>query len=302
MADTALKSYDVAGGTGGSGNHEDLMDLIVNISPIETPMFSEFGKSTANGVLHEWLQDSLATPAANANVEGATTTYAVPGVRTRVGNYTQILDKPVEVSRTQRKINPAGIADEFNYQVEKAMKELARDIEYAIVNGTGNSGASGTARELKGVISFVTSNVVTGTGTGTEALTESMYNDLLQAIFNAGGNPDVTYANGWQKRKIDAFTTPNTRYLDASDGKLNAAVGVYQSSFGLQQIILDRFMPTDKVAALEKSKWKVAVLDGVHYEDRAKDGDSDKGVVIGELTLEALQEAANGQITQLTTS
>jgi hypothetical protein len=175
--------------------------------------------------------------------------------------------------------------------------------EYALVNGTGNSGASATARELKGVLTFITTNVETGTGTGNEALTEAMYNDLLQTIFDSGGSPDVTYANGWQKRKISAFSTPSTRNIDAENKKLVASVDVYESDFGLQTIVLDRWMSTDKIVCLEEDKWKVATLVPVKAEEMSKTTSlATKGMVTGELTLECLNEAASGKITGLSTS
>lgn len=298
-----FNTYAAAAGTGGSSNHEGLMDILTNISPTDTPMFSEFAKKDVNVTMPEWLTDSLATATKeNAAIEGADFSFSVPSARTRVSNYTQIFTKTVEVTRTQRKVNVAAIDDEFNYEVEKAMKEIANDIEEAIVNGTANAGASGTAREMKGVLSFISTNAETGTGTGDEALTEAMYNNLLQTVYTAGGNPDVTYVNGWQKRKIDAFSTPNTRYQDGADGKLSAYVGVYQSSFGIQKIVLDRHMSTSQVACLEKNKWQVGVLDPVHYVDVAKVGDADRGAIVGELTLISLNEAASGKITGLSTS
>jgi len=303
MAITGFNTYAAAAGTGGSSNREDLMDVITNISPTETPMFSSFAHQDVNATYSEWLTDSLATATKeNHNIEGADYSFAVASARTRTGNYTQIFENTVEVTETQRVVNVAGLNDEFDYQTEKALKETARDIETAIVSGTANAGASGTARELKGVVNWVTTNTETGTGTGSEALTESMYNDLLQTIYAAGGNPDVTYANGWQKRKIDSFATPNTRYQDGSDGKLSAYVGVYQSSFGLQKIVLDRYMPTDQVVALEQNKWKVGILRPVVYKDVPPIGDAKRGVVIGEMTLISLNEAASGIITGLSTS
>lgn len=288
---------------GAAGNREDLMDVITNISPIDTPMFTMFRKEKARATLHEWMTESLADAASNAAVEGADFSYGLLTARSRVTNNTQIFTKTWKVSETQEAVDKAGVESEYARRMQNALKEAARDIEYALVNGTGNSGASGTARELKGVLSFITTNVETGSGTGTQALTESMYNDLLQTVYAAGGNPDVTFANGWQKRKISAFSTPSTRNIDAEDKRIVAAVDVYESDFGLQTIKLDRYMATDKVAVLESDKWAIAVLRPVAaVQDIAKDSDSLKGAVVGELTLTSYNEAASGKITELTTS
>ncbi len=285
-----------------AGNREDLMDVVTNISPTETPMFSGFKKVKASATYVEWMTESLTSAASNAQIEGADYSFTTPTARTRDGNYTQILEKTLEISGTQEVIDKAGVDSEYAHRMKNALKEIARDAEYAIVNGTGNSGASGTARELKGVVSFITTTVETGSGTGTQALTETMYNDLLQDVYDQGGNPDTTYANGWQKRKISSFSTPSTRNIDAEDKKLVASVDVYESDFGLQTIVLDRYMPTDKIVALEKDKWAVAVLRPFKSEEVAKVADSLRGAVVGEISLVSYNEAASGKIQELSTS
>lgn len=296
-APTKLLTYQAV------GNREDLTDLVTTITLHETPLFSNLQKVKANGTYHEWQIDTLSTGSDNANVEGADFSFAQPAVRTRTGAYTQIFAKTVAVSETQQSVSTAGVDDEFAYQMEKRMKEIATDVEKALITGTGNSGASGTARRLKGILAFITTNVETGTGTGTEALTETMYNNLLQTIWAAGGRPDNTYVNGWQMRKIAGFTTSNTRYLEMrGEGRLENFVNVYQSNFGIQKIHLNSFMDTDKLIALENDKWAVAQLRPIAMRDTAYTGDAKRGVLIGELTLEARNEAASGKITGLTTS
>lgn len=293
---SAVLTYDAV------GNREDLLDVITNISPTETPMFSSFGKAKAKSTYHEWLTDSLAAATANAHVEGADYSFSKRAARTRLGNWTQIFQTPVEVSDTQRVVESAGVEDEFAYQMAKALKEHARDIEYALVKGTGNSGASGTARELKGVLSWISTNVETGTGTGNEALTEDMFNDALQSIWSNGGKPDTAFANGFQKRQISAFTAGSTKFVQADEKELIAGVDVYDSDFGRIKIVADRFMDTDKVAILQSDLWKVAVLRPTKSIDVAKVGSATRAVVETELTLESRNEAGSGKIVDLTTA
>lgn len=277
--------------------------IVTNISPVDTPMFSGFKRVKASATYVEWMTESLAAAASNAKIEGADYSFTKPTSRTRVGNWTQILSKTFEVSETQEAVDKAGVEGEYARRLENAMKELGRDVEYALVNGTGNSGASGTARSLKGVLAFITTTVETGSGTGTQALTEAMFNDALQAAFVQGGNPDTVYANGWQKRKISSFSTPSTRNIDAENKKLVAAVDVYESDFGLIEVKLDRWMPTDKVAILEKDKFAVAVLRPIKVDNEvARLGDAKRGAIVGELSLISYNQAASAQITQLTTA
>ena len=284
-----------------NGNREDLLNIIVNITPTETPMLSGFGKGKAVATTHEWLQDSLGAVEINNVVEGSDATAGTMTARTRVLNYTQINRKVWQVSDTMEVIDKAGVSgSEYSYQLSKALKEIARDVEYSIVNGTGNAGNASTAREVKGVNAWLTSN--TSTAGSARALTEAIYNDLLQDVYDAGGNPDVTYCAGFQKRKISGFTASQTRNIEASNKRLIASIDVYESDFGLQKVILDRHHSTARVSCMEKSKWKVAMLRPVKAVELSKAGSSRKGMCEMEWTLEALHEASSGQIRNLTTS
>lgn len=284
------------------GNKEDLLPLIVNITPTKTPMLSAFAKVKAKGTLHEWLQDSLEAAGTNVVVEGSDAVAGTVIPRVRVNNYCQINRKTYQISDTQEAVDKAGIESENDYQREKKLKEVARDMEYSLVNGTGNAGASGTAREIKGVLAFITENVETGTGTGNETLTEDMYNDLLQTIYDGGGDPDTTYVNGFQKRKISGFSGNATKNIDAKEKKAINSIGIYESDFGIQRIFLSRFMSADTVVALERDKWRIAMLRSVKSTPLAKVGSSTKTMIEAEWTLEALHQAASGKITQLNTA
>lgn len=294
---SAVKTYDAV------GNREDLTDYISTITRHETPLYSGLQKTKAYARLHEWQTDTLSTGSSNAQIEGADFSFAIPASRSRLNNNTQIFTKTLEVSRTQDVVSKAGLDEEFAYQMSKRMKEIATDIEKALITGTGNTGASGTARELEGILSFIETNVETGTGTASESLSEDMYNDLLQAIWDEGGRPDTTYVNGYQKRKISSFSSNNQRYVQMDDeSKLKNSISIYESDFGVQRIELDPFMDADKVMALQKDLWAVAVLDGLKPVDVAKVGDSKRGAVVTELTLEARNEKGSGKVTGLTTS
>ena len=284
---------------------EDLLDVIVNISPTETPMLSGFKKSKAHGTLHEWLTDTLGTANAGRVSEGEAFASPTLTARTRVGNYCQINREGFEVSDTLDAVDRAGVkGGEYEYQMAKALKIMARAMEVDIVSGVSAAGAAaGTDRQTRGVLSFISTNSETGAATpATEALTETLYNDSLQTIFNAGGNPDTTYANGWQKRKISAFTASQTRNIEASSKKLIASVDVYESDFGMQRIILDRYMDTDKIVQMQKDMWGVAMLRPVKHTPIAKVGSSRRGMVEAEWCVVSLNEAASGKVIELTTS
>lgn len=294
---SAIKTYDAA------GNREDLTNLVVMVSPEKTPLWSGAAKVQAKGTYHEWQTDTLTAATTNYQIEGADFSFTIPDARTRTGAYTQIFTKTLEVSGSQLDVDIAGVENEFSYQMKKRMKEMATDIEKALFTGTGNSGASGTARQLKGIFSWIATNSNTGSATGTQALTEALFNDLLQTVYDAGGSPDAAYCNSWQKRKISSFATSNTRYQEPGmEGKLYNFVSAYMSDFGVIEVKLDQFCDTDKVAVLDSSLWRVAIFRGIKSVDVATVADAKRGALVGELTLEAGNEKGSGEIIQLTTS
>ncbi len=281
------------------GTKEDLSDIITNIAVDQTPIYSMFGKEKATATYHEWLEDTLRSPKANKLVEGADYTVDAPASRTRKGNYTQIFTQAYGVTKTQEAVQKAGIKSEIAYQMAKAMKEVARDVEKAIIeNVAAVAGNATTARELGGIPALVTTNVLGNSGTP-RALTETLLNDGIQAAWEAGGTPDTVVVSGKQKRVISGFTAGSTKTIDPSDKKLINAVDVYESDFGIVKIIADRFMPNDKAFILSKDYWKIAYLRPFTQEDLQPQGSRMEKVIEGELTLVGRAEKANTIIKDL---
>lgn len=292
MSDVKLQTYNVA------TNHEDLTDVLVMMGQTKTPMFSNLPKTKARAVLHEWPIDSYADSAANAKVEGFDYVFPTLTAATRGQNYTQIFAKLGKVSKSQRASDPAGYKDEYAHQLEKALKEIGKDIEKALINGTGAvSGGTGTAREMKGILAWITSNVSTGTGTGRD-VTEGEINGLLAEIYEEGGDPDTLLVSPKQRNKMSALFDDSRQYID-SIKSFTSAIAVYDSNFGTLQVVHDVEMPVDEIAILDTSSWKVAQLRPVAKEETAKTSDADGFVVVGELTLASYAEKYNGKITGL---
>ena len=97
------------------GIREDLVNVIYNVSPEDTPILSAIPRAQAKSTKHEWQLDSLATPATNAVIEGddATVDSLDSQVTTRAFNFCQISDKVIALSGTQSAVDAAGRADEM---------------------------------------------------------------------------------------------------------------------------------------------------------------------------------------------
>ena len=299
MVNTYLDSYAAS-----ASNREDLINLITMISYEDTVFMSRIGKGDATARLHEWLTESLqASNSANKIVEGATAAFATGDItaRTRVNNTTQILRKSFSTSYTQDEVQKAGVSGtEFDHQRMLKTKELARDMNAALINQTSATGDSSTARTMHGMLAAITSNTADGNGV---AIVQGAYNILLQQIWTAGGKPNATYTGGFSKRTISGWTAPMQRNtIDANGKKLIYSVDKYDSDFGVQEILLEREMPTSSIAILEEGRWKSAFLRPLFFEELGKAGGVRRGYVESELTLEYLAENSGGKITNLATA
>ena len=256
------ETYDV------STIKEDLQDAMISISPTDTPVMSAIGRRNVENTYFEWGVVSLAA-ASNANrvIEGESAPgNDAPTNAVRQGNYTQISDKVVEVSDTANAVNGAGDAQTTAKQIAYKLKELKRDMETMLCdNVAGSAGASGTARASAGLPAFLRTNASRGTsgadGTtsgsgdsgyvdaaatdGTQrAITEALLKSVIADCWTQGAEPSVVICGPSQKQTISAFTGNATRFKEAEDSKLNAAIDVYISDFGELQETRNRRPPS----------------------------------------------------------
>ena len=278
-------------------NHEDLIDVLTKIGDMTTPVYSKLRKVSAKNTLHEWSTYEHDSAAVNAQIEGALYTYGELTAPSRLTNYTQIFRKTFQVSNTQQAVDPAGMEDEYAFRVQVALEAIGRDIEKALVTGSGNSGASGTGRELKGIMGFITTNISSGTGTG-RALTEAELNSLIQDCYKNGGRPDWLLGSYTQVNKLAQLMSSDRTYNDGNK-EFTSQMLVYSSPFGRLMVEGDSQIADTELAVLQKDMWAVAQLRPVKKIDTPETADAKNGVLIGELTLEARAEKMNGKMTRL---
>ena len=147
-----------------TGIREDLVDVIYNISPEDTPILSAIPRTIAKQTKHEWQIDSLAAAATNSVIEGDEATTDAMTATARKQNFTQIMDKVIAVSGTQSAVDAAGRADEMAYQIAKKSKELKKDMELSLSSATVAAVGSATAaRTLGGLQCWIETNGDAGT-------------------------------------------------------------------------------------------------------------------------------------------
>lgn len=256
-------------------------------------------------------QDDVLVILGNAALEGDAAEEARFTTRTRAGNWTQIFTRTVLVSGSDLAVRHHSIADELDYQKLERLRELLRDLENTVVNGIApaadEQGSSTVRRTMNGILAQLSTNVFTPGQDGFAdgpGLDEAMLNQALRTVWeSSSGNVDLIVVNGFQKRQISSFVSTVQRYAP-DDAAFRSSVGVYESDFGVQRVVLSRWVPADAVLLLDSSRVAVPPLSGrsFHYKPLAATGDFEKGELIGEYTLELRNEAAHGLITGLSTS
>jgi hypothetical protein len=300
------------------GQREDLTDIIYDISPTETPFMSSIGKTKATAVYHEWQTDSLAAATtANAAIEGADATSATLSPTVRLGNYTQIIQKTVQVSGTLDTVNKAGRKSEKAYQLAKASAELKRDLETILLANQGRSAGSSTiARKLGSILSWIKTNSDVGSGgadpatigvstrtDGTQrTFTEALLKTVVAEVFVSGGSPKVLMVGASGKQKVSSFAGIAAQRYMAPGNTPTTIVGsadLYMSDFGTISIVPNRFMRTRDALVLDPEYAALAYLRPFQTNDLAKTGDSENTQLLAEVTLEVKNEAAHGIVADL---
>ena len=306
-------SYDAV------GIKEDLSDVITNISPEETPLYSAMKKTKATNTYHEWQTDSLRSSAVNANIEGDDTTAEARTATTRLGNRTQIFKNAVSIPDTDEGLSKAGRAREIGYQTLKVAKEQKLDIEKALFdNQAAVAGNSTTARRLAGLGAWLTTNTDFGatgadaTGDGSDARTDgtqevfsqARFDGVMQSIWEQGGKPETVYLSAFQMNKALGFTGNNNQRstIGASDGEVANLLNIYMTPWGSVEFVPSRENRARDVYIMQNDMVECAVLRPTKNIALAKTGDSTRRQVTTELTLVVRNEAALGGVFDNTTS
>jgi hypothetical protein len=213
-------------------------------------------------------------------------------------------------------VDKAGRKSEKAYQLAKASAEIKRDIETIITANQGQAvgTSNSTARKMGSLLSYIKTNtskngtsvtgvdpttvgVSTRTDGTTRTFTETILKDVIAKVFVSGGTPSVLFVSPAQKQVVSSFTgLAAQRYQVPTSGQATILAGadLYQSDFGVLQIVPNRFMRTRDALILDPEYAALAYLRPFQTNDLAKTGDSDNTQILAELTLEVKNEAAHG--------
>lgn len=300
-----------------NGQRQDLIDVIYNIDPYDTPFLSAIPKATASAITHEWQTDELRSPAVNTKIEGEDASINPGSFTTMNSNICQIVSETLQVTGTADAVNKAGRAKELGYQLAKKGKEIRLDMEHMLV-GTPLAKvtrSSSVAGQAGNIYSYYKSNgslgatgvaptgngVNTGTAGTVRTLTEAMILTAAENIWREGGQANKLMCNSGLKKYISSsFKGRATQIqLDASSNRISQAVDVYESDFGSYAIELNRWFKTDAVFMYDPKMHAMCYLRPFMHWELAKTGDSEKRQMLCEYTLRVNNEKSGALIRDL---
>lgn len=318
-------TYDTADA---KGLRESLSDIIFNISPTDTPLASGVKKTRAKAIREEWQTDTLAAPAANAQIEGDEASFADPAATVRVHNVCQIMRKTLLATDTLEWVDKAGRDSELAYQISKRGEEIKRDLELQLLANTAivNRNAT-TAGVMAGLPAWIATNAPTGTATATarsDGATDGVpggWNGTTviaatDGTVRAFAEAQLTYAiqtghtSGAKIEGMKLLMGPVQRSVfsgfdgiasqiqtDASKRTIQGRSDVYASNFGDLMVMNELWIRTTssrdrEVFGIDFDYLEIAEGQGFKVEKLAKTGMAEKRQLTWEGTLKVLNEAA----------
>ncbi len=302
-----------------AGQPRDLSKILTMIAPTDTPFMTRSGTGNkATQRKHEWTKDSLADPGANAQVEGADVTQFQGSEVIGLDNIVQRFEKAINVSGTAQAVEQVGVSNQYNHQMANRMKEIKKDVEYALLGNTvAEAGNTTTARVMRGLSAWITTNVDLGAGgaaatptaaatPGTlRALTGEMIAMSMQKAYEEGGDPTILMCSPAVRRKVTkVLKIVNVQDENPRDKRVTDTVRIYDSDFGELLVVPNRVQAKVPYAAnalfiLDMEYWKKSYLRNFAEQKLAKTGDSEKGMITGELTMEARAEESSAMIADI---
>ncbi len=283
MLSGALQTYN------DTVRRDDLMDVLVDVSPDQNYVQSFAKVGSASQTLHEWGEDYIARNTTNsATIEGDEASFSALTQPVRKNNICQIIKQTFAVSETERTVNKLSPKDAFAYQQGKAMKTWKNQFEFALLRGTKASGSSGVAREMDGIRNtIVTDGLYTLRASGT-SLSEVELNDVIVSSWNVTDEYvfDLILTTATKKRDISKFTAGNTRNISAEDKRLVNSISIYESDFGVHEVRAHKDVLAADLMGIKKSGITIAYLRKPKMVELGLSGDSAKGMIIGEATVE----------------
>ncbi|MCJ7986961.1 DUF5309 domain-containing protein [Priestia sp. OVL9] len=270
-----------------------LTDEIAVIAPMSTPfmtlLMSKGQYVDTQGKIHTWREKTLDFSDVTV-AEGSEATNFVNGVRAELNNVLEIFLKSTQVSGTAQATGKVG--DLFAQEINDRLAEVKVSIEKRLITGQKDDGSGSGIRKMDGILKFAhANNTLTGATSG--QITEEEIKGLVRKLWEQGVENGEFYAlvNADIKEKIDALYKESYQYQHVTND-FGLVVSSITTNYGKINFVLDRHVPADKIVAFDLNSVSIAFLRQPKFEALGQTGDSIKGQVVAECTLEVASKKA----------
>lgn len=284
----------------------DLKEEIKLVSPTDTPLTTLLmGRGQvvpATDITVTWREKQLNTQRGTLKKEGAEAGDPIKSTRGSLSNLCQIMEKVTQVSGTAQALNPKGIGNSFQSEVNDRLIETKRDMEWYFLNGTKTAENDSTPRQMDGIMNLINSgNVIDATD---KTFSEDIILDGMQKMWDAGAQGEYyAFVNASVKRLVNSLLKDGVNVKVNIDESMAQVLGItvakIQSDFGVINLVLNRHMATDAFLAVDLDNVEIAELRGTFYEDLPKSGDYFKGHILNESTIKLLNSHAGMKIVNI---
>ena len=323
-------------GLGTTYNLPNYVGELFSASPEDTPLLSAIGGLTGgesvSATLFEWQGYDLRDAEDNRQrTEGADAPDASERVRFRDSNVLEIHQESVAISYTkqgavkQRTTDGAPVvtvgstvipANELAWQLDQQLKQIARDVEKSFITGTfQNPTDNNTPRRTRGLLQAIKTNVLAAPQSGTDktkdphgwdGVTVETILDLMQKAWENGGLQEsetrTLIVGPAGKRRLSKLFIRDASFQETSRNVGGVNLETIMTDFGRCNIMLNRYMPGNKLVTVSLEDMKPAFLEVPgkgHFfaEPLAKTGAADKVQIYGEIGLNYGQERKHATLT-----
>ena len=317
-------------GLGTTYNLPNYVGELFAASPEDTPLLSAIGGLTGGesvgSTLFEWQGYDLRDAADDRQrLEGADAGAGDARVRYNASNVLEIHQEAVAISYTkqgaikQRGLSGAAVqlgstaipADELAWQLAQQFKQIARDVEKTLITGQfANPATNATARKTRGLLQAIATNVVAAPASTTtnmwDGVTDDVIGDLMQKAWESGGLQEgatrTIIVNAAAKRRLSKIFIKDANYQESTRNIGGVNLQTIETDFGRCNIMLNRYMPVNKLVAVSLEDLQPAFLEipgKGHFfaEPLAKTGASDKVQIYGEIGLNYGNERKHAVLT-----
>ena len=306
----------------------NITGALFNKTRVDTPLFNGIRRNyQASRVFITGAYFDTGYPASVVNGISETASLTAPSpeywTRSNASNVTQIFQRSIAVS--YRKMantadlnayngatpqpalvgNTNNVPNELAFQIANAMDSIKLDIENVLINGTfqDSQGAPGTADQTRGILSAITTNVITASSA---ELNYDLIYQLAETILKSGSpfglDSYLCVLNYEQFKQLQKLVADEG--LKISPQSAGANVTSVITPFGVMNFMPHRFMPNGTAALIcmpimANVFQETPGKGNFFFEPLAKTGAADTGQIFGMWGLDYGNEWMHAKITGL---